>query len=83
MARWTRDGFRWLSVGAGVVGLLFSVVMVFVDSGVLDPSGSIGHGGVERLIVYPALVWMLFVGGQSLASLRQERTRTAPDEVPS
>lgn len=54
------------SILAGIVGLVFLVMMMLVDSGSLDMSGSIGHGGTERMIAYPVLLWMLMVGGYLL-----------------
>jgi hypothetical membrane protein len=60
-------GTKVISVLAGVVGLVFLVIMILVDSGAIDPSGSIGHGGVERMIAYPALIWMTMFGGYLLA----------------
>jgi hypothetical membrane protein len=52
-----------ISVLAGVVGLVFVVIMVIGDAG--DPAvfGPIGHGGAERMIVYPVMLWMLAFGG--------------------
>ena len=35
--------------------------------------GPIGHGGAERMIVYPAMLWMLAFGGWLMA---------APDDLP-
>ena len=63
------------SVLVGVLGLAFIPVMVMVDGGSLDVSGSIGHGGVERMIAYPALIWMTVFGGHLMASpeLKGER----------
>ena len=62
-AREVRSPLRLFSVAAGTVGLSFLVVMMLVDAEVVDPSNSIGHGGVERMIAYPALLWMLVYGG--------------------
>ena len=62
-ARRVRNPLRLFSVAAGIVGLSFLVVMMLVDAEVVDPSSSIGHGGVERMIAYPALLWMLVYGG--------------------
>jgi hypothetical membrane protein len=56
-----------ISVLAGMIGLIFLVIMVLVDSGSIDMSGSIGHGGIERMIAYPALIWMIIFGGYLLA----------------
>jgi len=52
-----------ISILAGLTGLVFMVMMIFVDGGSIDVSGSIGHGGVERMIAYPVLIWMVFIGG--------------------
>jgi hypothetical membrane protein len=54
---------RWISVAAGIVGLLFTGVMVVGDSGNAAAFGAIGHGGAERMIVYPPMVWALAFGG--------------------
>ena len=83
VGRWTEDGLRWLSLGAGVVGLIFAATVVLVDSGVVDPSSTVGHGGVERMIVYPALIWMLFCGGRALAAIRTGVRDEATASVPA
>lgn len=72
-------GPKVISIIAGVVGLVFLAVMILVDSGTIDPSGSIGHGGVERMIAYPALIWMIMFGGYLLAepSLKRGMHRKA------
>jgi hypothetical membrane protein len=64
-----------LSVLAGLVGLVFVPLMILVDAGSLDVSGSIGHGGTERMIAYPALIWMMIFGGYLIASpdLKEKR----------
>lgn len=67
-ARLAENPLRSVSIIAGVVGLIFLVVMVLVDSGSIDPSGSIGHGGTERMIAFPGLIWMMIFGGYLLAS---------------
>ena len=61
-----------ISVIAGAIGLVFMVLMVIGDSGTSGAFGVIGHGGTERMIVYPAMLWMLAFGGYLLA-----RPRTA------
>ena len=58
-----RGPMRWLSVAAGVIGLVFVVVMFIGDGGNPAVFGAIGHGGAERMIVYPAMLWMLAFGG--------------------
>ena len=52
-----------LGVGAGLVGLLFVVIMVIGDAGNSAIFGPLGHGGAERMIVYPLLLWLLALGG--------------------
>jgi hypothetical membrane protein len=54
---------RWISVVAGVVGLVYIAVMVIGDGGNDTVFGAIGHGGAERMIVYPAMLWLLALGG--------------------
>ena len=58
---------RWISLLAGIAGLAFVVVMVIGDSGNPAIFGAIGHGGAERMIVYPAMLWMLALGGYLMA----------------
>jgi hypothetical membrane protein len=62
------EPMKALSVLAGVVGLAFIVLMVLGDSGDGTAFGPIGHGGTERMIVYPAMLWMLALGGYLMAS---------------
>ncbi len=64
---------RVLSGFAGVVGLVFVVLMAIGDAGNPGAFGPIGHGGTERMIVYPAMLWMLAFGGYLMA---------APDQAP-
>ena len=58
-----RGPMRVISALSGLVGLAFVGLMVVGDAG--DPSvfGAIGHGGAERMIVYPVLLWMIALGG--------------------
>jgi len=62
-ARLVRGPLMLGSIVMGATGLVFLVMMVLVDSGSIDMSGTIGHGGTERMIAYPALVWMVMIGG--------------------
>jgi len=52
-----------ISVLAGVVGLTFVAIMVIGDAGEPGVFGPIGHGGAERMIVYPVMLWLLAFGG--------------------
>jgi hypothetical membrane protein len=54
---------RWLSVAAGLIGLAFVVMMVIGDSGNPAVFGPIGHGGAERMIAYPPMLWLMAFGG--------------------
>lgn len=64
-----------ISILAGVAGLGFLVLMIIGDSGTGAAFGPIGHGGTERMIVYPPMLWMLVYGGYLLAG---RRTPDAP-----
>ncbi|WP_276257673.1 DUF998 domain-containing protein [Haloglomus litoreum] len=57
---------RWLSVLAGALGLVFVVLMVLGDGGNTAVFGPFGHGGTERLIVYPVMLWLVALGGYLL-----------------
>jgi hypothetical membrane protein len=54
---------RFLSVAAGAIGLAFVALMVIGDGGNPTVFGAIGHGGAERMIVYPVMLWMIAFGG--------------------
>jgi hypothetical membrane protein len=59
---------RWVSVVAGLAGLAFVVLMVIGDAGDPGVFGPIGHGGAERMIVYPSMLWMMAFGGYLMAA---------------
>lgn len=59
---------RALSVLAGLLGLAFVVLMVLGDGGNSAAFGPIGHGGTERMIVYPVMLWMMALGGYLMGS---------------
>jgi hypothetical membrane protein len=59
---------RAVSLLAGAAGMVFVVLMMLGDSGMTEAFGPIGHGGTERMIVYPAMLWMLGLGGYLMAS---------------
>ena len=63
---------RWVSVVAGMVGLAFVVLMVIGDAGNPGLFGPLGHGGAERMIVYPSMLWMMAFGGYLMASPSSE-----------
>lgn len=66
---------RAISILAGVVGLGFVVLMILGDSGNSAAFGPIGHGGTERMIVYPPMLWMLVYGGYLMGSRSVDRAR--------
>jgi hypothetical membrane protein len=66
---------RPISALAGVVGLAFVVLMVIGDAGNAAAFGVIGHGGAERMIVYPSMLWMLAFGGYLMAAPDSEAAR--------
>jgi hypothetical membrane protein len=58
---------RIVSLLAGLLGLAFVGLMIIGDAGNPGAFGPIGHGGAERMIVYPAMLWMLAFGGYLMA----------------
>jgi hypothetical membrane protein len=61
------DGvLRALAVLAGGLGLVFVVLMALGDGGNTAAFGPIGHGGTERMIVYPVMLWLVAFGGYLL-----------------
>jgi hypothetical membrane protein len=58
-----RGPMRAVSWVAGVVGLAFVVLMVIGDSGNPAVFGAIGHGGAERMIAFPVMLWLMAFGG--------------------
>jgi hypothetical membrane protein len=59
---------RGLSVLAGAVGVVFVVLMALGDAGNAAAFGPIGHGGTERMIVYPVMLWLVALGGYLLGT---------------
>lgn len=64
---------RVISAIAGSIGVVFVVLMVIGDSGNTAAFGSIGHGGTERMIVYPVMLWMMGLGGYLMANPWRDR----------
>ena len=62
-----------VSAATGLLGLVFVVLMLVGDAGNSAAFGPIGHGGTERMIVYPAMLWLLAFGGRLTASAVQDR----------
>jgi len=64
---------RIVGIEAGGIGLVYAVLMVIGDSGNAAVFGPIGHGGSERMIAYPAMLWLLaFSGYLSAGAGRRE-----------
>jgi hypothetical membrane protein len=59
---------RAASVLAGALGLVFVVLMAIGDGGTAAAFGPIGHGGTERMIVYPVMLWLVAAGGYLLGT---------------
>lgn len=68
-----------VSVILGAVGLTFVVVMAVGDAGNPAIFGPIGHGGAERMIVYPPMLWLLIFGGYLVGDGRGARTAAVRD----
>lgn len=52
-----------IAIIAGILGLIYVILMIFGDAGFTVVFGAIGHGGSERMIVYPGMLWLLGFGG--------------------
>ena len=72
-----------LSILAGLVGLAFLVVMALGDGGNEALFGPIGHGGVERMIVYPPMLWLLAFGGYLLGTSSADRAPSIGEHTES
>lgn len=65
------DGpLRAIAVVTGTVGLIFLVAMFVSDAGVIDLFGPIGHGGLERMIAYPPMIWLFAYGSMLMSTSR-------------
>jgi hypothetical membrane protein len=67
-ARLVPQPMAGISVAAGLAGLAFVALMAVGDAGNPDVFGPIGHGGAERMIVYPVMLWLLAFGGALMVS---------------
>lgn len=66
-----------ISALAGIIGLAFLVVMFLGDAEIITLFGPIGHGGSERMIVYPPILWMVAFGGYLMYSPSETEERVA------
>jgi hypothetical membrane protein len=55
-----------LGLALGIIGIIFVVIMIIGDSGNPQVFSIIGHGGAERMIVYPILLFLMYFGGYLL-----------------
>jgi hypothetical membrane protein len=62
-----RGPMKAISIIAGTIGIVFLVTHAISDFGIMNLYGPIGHGGSERMIVYPALLWVAAFGGYLMA----------------
>jgi hypothetical membrane protein len=62
-ALWSHGLVRLVGLVLATLGFAFIVVMVIGDGGNPAVFGAIGHGGAERLIVYPPMIWLMVHGG--------------------
>ena len=69
---------RALAIVAGTVGLVFVGVMIVGDAGNTAVFGPIGHGGAERMIIYPVMIWLVAFGGYLLGSGDEPQGASGP-----
>lgn len=58
-----RGPIKFFAIIVGTLGLAYVIVMIIGDSGNPAVFGPIGHGGAERLIAYPPMLWLIAFGG--------------------
>ncbi|MEJ2250709.1 MAG: DUF998 domain-containing protein [Candidatus Lokiarchaeota archaeon] len=54
---------KYISLFMGILGFIYVVIMIIGDAGVTVVFDLIGHGGTERMIVYPPIFWLMVFGG--------------------
>jgi hypothetical membrane protein len=62
-----RGAIRPVGVALALWGLTYVVIMAIGDGGSPAVFGPIGHGGAERMIVYPPMFWLMVYGGFLMA----------------
>lgn len=62
---------KYISITLGVIGMIFIVIMIIGDAGFTEIFGIIGHGGAERMIVYPPILWLMLFGGYLLGKSKK------------
>ncbi|WP_436922894.1 DUF998 domain-containing protein [Halosimplex amylolyticum] len=79
-ATWLSGTMRAVSVFAGGLGLVFIVLMVLGDAGNTAAFGPINHGGTERMMVYPVMIWMIALAGYLLGESSRPDATTQRSE---
>lgn len=64
---------RPLSILATAASVTYVVIMIIGDGGNPGIFGAIGHGGAERMIVYPVMLWLMAFGGYLMAGSQTRR----------
>jgi hypothetical membrane protein len=65
---WRLNGaMRVVGLALGALGIGYVAVMAIGDAGNPAIFGAIGHGGAERMIVYPPMLWLMIFGGYLMA----------------
>lgn len=82
-SRFARGVMKLISLAAGTIGLAYLVLMVVGDAGNAAVFGPIGHGGLERLIAYPAMLWLVAFGGYLLGTSHMVPPGSGPAESAS
>ncbi len=70
-----------VSILAGLVGITFVALMAIGDAGNAAAFGPIGHGGTERMIVYPPMLWLLAFGGYLMGAPIDDAA-VSPEKTP-
>jgi hypothetical membrane protein len=74
----TAGPLRSIGLLAGAVGLVYAVLMVIGDAGNPAVFGPIGHGGSERMIAYPVMLWLLAYSGYLMGRAGHEEGAASP-----
>lgn len=78
----TAGPMKGISLVAGALGLVYTVIMLVGDGGNPAAFGPIGHGGSERMIVYPVMLWLLAFGGYLLSNVTEKAGRAPVADSP-
>jgi hypothetical protein len=71
--------FTIVSIILGIISIAGLILLIFVPFATLE-SSIIGHGGDERIIVYPLYIWEMILGA---VLLRRKRTTTVSGNLPA